>query len=245
MPATEGTSRTLLLRAGDRPASIVALLNASLVLAFATGLFLASRRLSGALTEPLPAVQLLATVSCLAIWALLVGRLAEGRRILVWGTLAALLLFAVGCSFPGSRFIDWLAWLPAFGLVVWPVSARHTGANRRLLPPREEIRLAEQEDYSEDVLQQLTRVRLADGKDAVRGTLLAEFAPGQRQTNLYVGFCPPFELQPSVEVSVEGELEADVKLVQVLHNGAQLEVRLSEPAEEPLAISIELYAVES
>jgi hypothetical protein len=232
------------MRAGDVRAPVSALLNSSLVLALGTGLFLATRRLSGALTEPLPAVQLLATVICLVIWALVVDRLAEGHRVFFWGSLGVLLLFAIGCSFPGRRFIDWLAWLPAFGLVVWRVSARRKAVKSSPLVPREESHLAEQDDHSESVLQQLTRVRLADGKDAVRGTILAEFATGQRQTNLYIGFCPPFELQPSVEVSVEGELEADVKLVQVLHNGAQLEVRLSEPAEEPLAISIEMFAVE-
>ena len=38
------------------------------------------------------------------------------------------------------------------------------------------------------------------------------------------------------------DLEAEVKLAQVLHNGAQLDVRLSEPAEDALAVSIEFFA---
>jgi hypothetical protein len=96
----------------------------------------------------------------------------------------------------------------------------------------------------EHVLQQLTRFRTADGKDAIRGTLSAEFMVGERQTTVYVGFCPPFELLPQVEANANGDFEAEVKLAQVLHNGAQLDVRLSEPAEEAVAVSIEFFASE-
>ena len=77
----------------------------------------------------------------------------------------------------------------------------------------------------------------------LRGTLAAEFAAGERQTTCYIGFCPPFEAMPCVEVNICDELEADLKLTQVLHNGAQIDARLSEPAEEALAIMIEFYAV--
>ena len=45
-------------------------------------------------------------------------------------------------------------------------------------------------------------------------------------------FCPPFELLPQVEANIADDFDATVKVAQVLHNGAQLEVRLSEPAEE-------------
>jgi hypothetical protein len=65
---------------------------------------------------------------------------------------------------------------------------------------------------------------------------------GERQTTLYVAFCPPFELLPTVEANANGDYEADVKLAQVLHNGAQLDVRLSEPADEAVAVSIEFFA---
>jgi uncharacterized protein YpiB (UPF0302 family) len=61
---------------------------------------------------------------------------------------------------------------------------------------------------------------------------------------LYIGFCPPFELLPEVQANVDDELDAELKFAQVLHNGAQLDVRLSEPAEEPLAVSIEFFASE-
>jgi hypothetical protein len=96
---------------------------------------------------------------------------------------------------------------------------------------------------TEQILQQVTRLRTAEGNDAVRATVTAEFAPGERQNTVYVGFCPPFELLPEVEANVADDSEADVKLAQVLHSGAQLEVRLSEPATEPTVVSIELFAI--
>lgn len=95
------------------------------------------------------------------------------------------------------------------------------------------------------LLQQLSRVRTAEGKETIRGTLVAEFEQGERQVTLYVAFCPPFELLPQVEANAADDSEADVKIVQVLHNGAQIDVRLSEPAEELATISIDFYAVES
>ena len=114
---------------------------------------------------------------------------------------------------------------------------------RRSSPRRPRLSIADDAN-PEHVLQQLTRFRTGDGKDAIRGTLAAEFVPGERQTTLYVAFCPPFELLPQVEANANGDYEADVKLAQVLHNGAQLDVRLSEPAEEALSVSIEFFASE-
>jgi hypothetical protein len=94
----------------------------------------------------------------------------------------------------------------------------------------------------EKLLQQTTRIRTADGKEIIRGKVVGEFAPGERQVTLYIVFCPPFELLPQVEATAADEIEATVKLVQVLHNGAQLEVRLPEPAEDRLAVAVEFVA---
>ena len=62
---------------------------------------------------------------------------------------------------------------------------------------------------------------------------------------MYAGFCPPFELLPQIEVNVADDSEADVKLAQVLHNGAQFDVRLGEPAEGAITVTIEFFAVET
>lgn len=241
MQATDGTSRILQLRSNRARWPIVASLAATIVFVLAIGLFMVVRRCAGALSEPLPGPQLLVTAACLLVWALVVTQIADDRRVSFWITLSTLLLFAIGCSFPASRLVDWLAWLPTLGLVIWSPAAaalKQRLTTRPVAPPNEASEKVEQ------VIQQLTRLRMADGKDALRGSLVAEFAPGERQTTMYVGFCPPFEMMPQVDVNVDGELEADIKLVQVLHNGAQLEVRLSEPADDALAVSLELFAVE-
>lgn len=97
---------------------------------------------------------------------------------------------------------------------------------------------------SERVLQQLTRVRTASGQQVIRGTLVAEFAARQRSSILYVAFCPPFELLPEVEANIADESLATVSVEQRLHNGAQLEVKLAEPAEDPFSVSVDFFAAD-
>ena len=97
---------------------------------------------------------------------------------------------------------------------------------------------------TEQVLQQLARIRTAEGNEAVRGTLVAEFAAGQREATLYVAFCPPFERLPDVDAHVADDSTATVRVVQRLHNGAQLDVRLPAPADNSLTVTVEFFAAE-
>jgi hypothetical protein len=217
------------------------LLIASVIFAWAIGLFLLARRVAGALSEP-PPLQLFATVAGLVAWLFIVRILSERHKTLSWATLPTLVLFAVACSTPANRLVDWIAWLPALALVIaWGLVER-----RAKWQPRERMSLAPTKEIAggELVLQQLTRVRTPEGKEAIRGILTASFSPGERQTTVYVGFCPPFEVLPEMEASAESELEADVKLMQVLHNGAQIDVRLGEPAEETIAVAVAILAIE-
>jgi hypothetical protein len=98
---------------------------------------------------------------------------------------------------------------------------------------------------AEVILQHLTRVRLPDGRVEIRGTALAEFRPGDRQTTVYVAFCPPFETLPAIQANIFDDIEAELKVVQLLHNGVQFELRLCEPADEPVALAIEFVVRES
>jgi hypothetical protein len=93
-------------------------------------------------------------------------------------------------------------------------------------------------------LQQITRYRAADGTHAIRGTLLAEFAAGERTATLHVAFCPPFERLPTVEAEALNGCFADVKVAQLLHNGIQIDVRLPEAADEHTTVTVELMACE-
>jgi hypothetical protein len=149
----------------------------------------------------------------------------------------ALILFAVACSYPGTRWIDWVVWGSAIALLgYWSAAVRPT---RRRSPARHGSGADEQ------LLQKLERYRLGDGREAIKGKLVAEFAAGERLASLYVAFCPPFERLPHLDVNVEDHSSANVKLAQLLHHGAQLEVRLPHATDCQQRVSIAFVAVEA
>jgi hypothetical protein len=239
MRATDGIFQLLIERAGGKVWPMPAVVVGSILFVAVLSLFLFVRRATGALTVPLATPQLVATATVMCLWALVVREFTAKRATYFWVSLFTMLLVAIACSFPVARVVDWLVWLPAIGCIaILPL------VTRIQLPISGGSTLSAIADDAipEHVLQQVTRFRTVDGKDAIRGTLAAEFVPGERQTTLYVAFCPPFELLPKVEANANGDYEAEVKLAQVLHNGAQLDVRLSEPADEAVAVSIEFFA---
>jgi hypothetical protein len=100
-------------------------------------------------------------------------------------------------------------------------------------------------EESATLLQQLTRSRAADRSETISGTVVAEFAQGERTTTLHIAFCPPFEVLPRVEAEIAEGPDASVQVTQVLHHGARLDVRLLQPADEAAAVSLEIVAHES
>jgi hypothetical protein len=230
MQATDGISRIYWSEGTARGWPIRQALSASIFAALALGMFLAVRRISGAIIAPLPPLQLTSAATLLLAWAVAVRALVPGQ-LAVWLPAGVLLLVAVACSFPGERAIDWLIWLPVFGAFVASHNANAIAPARRSSPAVE----------VEQMLQQLTRLRTVEGRDVIHGTLVAEFASGEQTATLYVAFCPPFERLPQVEV----ESSADVKVVQALHNGAQLEVRLPRATKVPITVSVELFATDA
>jgi hypothetical protein len=241
MPATDGIFRSMISRAGDKGWPLPAVVAGSIFFVTALSLFLFIRRATGALTAPLATPQLVATAVVMCLWAIVVREFTAKRAAYFWVSMGTMLLVAIACSFPVARVVDWLIWLPAIGCIaVLPLAKRMQLPRSRRGP----LSVIEPDANPEHVLQQLTRFRTADGKDALRGTLYAEFIVGQRQTAVYVGFCPPFELLPQVEANISDDTEADLKLAQVLHNGAQFDVRLNRPAEGAVAVSIEFFASE-
>jgi hypothetical protein len=212
--------------------------------------FLVVRRAAGAIASPLPPLPLVATASLLVVWALLIQlawrspqRVVAGESrspdalFTFWPPLLTILLFAAACSYPGGRWADWLVWPAAIAALVW--SSRAVRPARRSSPAG-----ARDVTGDDQVLQQLTRFRTSEGNEAVRGTVVAEFAAGQRDATLYVAFCPPFERLPDIETDVADGFPVAVKVAQRLHNGTQLDVRLAEPAEESLAVTVVFFAVE-
>jgi hypothetical protein len=245
MRATDGAVRITLL-SGGRQFLTVRVVNASVCGALAVAAFLLARRAVGAFSSSLPVPQLLVTVAAITVWALIVRELSRRTLLFLSLTMVVILLLALACSYPGNRIIDWLAWPTAMFVVVLcppPVRPTHTQPQRVRISTAKltECHAAD----AEHILQEFTRVRAADGHEAIHGTLIGEFGPGERHATLHIAFCPPFEHLPQVEVNVADDSDATVKLTQALCNGARLEVRLPEPASENTSVTIELFASEA
>jgi len=245
MLATDGLRRIALLPGTEYWPAVLRTAIVSLAFALLVGTFLLLRRATGALGAPLPVPQLVATAAVLVAWAVLVRAILRraAPRALAWVPLGVLLLFAAACSYPAVRLVDWLVWLPAIALFLLADPLERSGVLRRAESGERgapaKIGAARE---AETITQQVTRYRSLTGQVVVRGLLLAEFVPGERNKTLYVGFCPPFERLPDVEARIAEGASATVKVVQVLHNGVQLEVRLSKSGDMPRCVRVELLA---
>ena len=92
------------------------------------------------------------------------------------------------------------------------------------------------------VLQRFERCEV-DGIDCLRGTLTLTVPQGARAAHGHVGFCPSFRLMPQVDVTTSYDgVEALVTAAEVVPWGARIECRLDEPAEEPVAIPVDVVA---
>ncbi len=217
----------------------------------ALGALLAARRLAGAFDAALPAPQLLAV-------AMIAGVASIGGRQL-WRQISdpitgpvprpielfvglsgavSLLLLALGCS--AGRAGEWLLWLPL--LIADQASAWAFFKSARRVPSRATAPPLNVDTDDDCVLQQLVRVRDADGVEVVRGSLRADFIPGQRHATLHVGFCPPLASLPEVAAEPADGPDATVKVVQAFAHGARLEVRLAKAAAAPCHVLIDLSA---
>jgi hypothetical protein len=93
------------------------------------------------------------------------------------------------------------------------------------------------------LVQRLERYEAADGRDCLRGRVCLSLAAGSRGTHAHVGFCPAFAATPTVSVSTEYDgVEAVVTAAEILPWGVRIDCRLSEPADEPLEIPVDVAA---
>lgn len=229
MLATDGTWRLPERVARARRTPLEHALAASIVLLLLVAAFLLGRRLGGALAGPLPSLPLVATAVALLAWAAAVRSYFRCGRS---GAMVAAVvtLFAIACSYPFERTVDWLVWLPAILAL-------------GLIPARRNSSAGSSSDKATGlVLQQLTRSRSADGVETIRGELVAEFAPGDRIAILHVAFCPPFERLPAVAAKRTSGPACEIRIAQILHQGARLEVRLTRASTCARSATIEFSA---
>ncbi len=94
----------------------------------------------------------------------------------------------------------------------------------------------------EHLLQRLDRLRQPDGVELLSGLLRVELVAGQRSTSVHVPFCPPFLHAPQLDVQqIEGPA-CRLKTAQNLPFGSRIDVKLSQPAEEPTAVVLRITA---
>jgi hypothetical protein len=173
---------------------------------------------------------------CVLLVALII-RLRLHFAPIAWLAPFALALFAIACSFPGGRAIDWIVWLTVaavYGLVPMTPARRSSPAAWRATDVESEV-----------LLQQVSRSRTAEGADLVHGTLVAVFTPGERTATLHVAFCPPFEFLPTVDAEPVDGPDCSVKVEQILHQGARLEVRLARAGTTYERVTVEFIARDS
>jgi hypothetical protein len=208
-------------------------------------LLLVVRRVAGGITEDLPLATLATTA--LAALAIVTGTRMAWRRTFLegtevdatigWAGSAAMVLLAIGVSFPAQRAEDWIVWLPV--LVVDQL------VRRRVFEVRDEIEeetvaAKPQARLQAGQVQQIVRSRDASGVETVHATLRADFVSGQRTATVYVGFCPPLAGRP--EITIESESGAEFKVVQAFSHGARIDVRLASTAVETLSVVLNVTA---
>ncbi len=245
------------------------LTGSALALLVMLGLLLAVRRLAVAHAAPLPLLATLATAIVVTTIALLLRSVSRGSfasKITEWTPTFAIGVWAVACSFPGSQVGGWVIWALAvcgdlFAKKRLAQCARPAAAlvtDQATLSPVAGVPAIPAELESgppnplandpcgagETVLQNILRIRDETGQEYVYATLRGNFEPGTRTVMLYVGFCPPFRSLPQVEAEVIDGVPAVAKVIQSLHNGAQIEVDLDDPSLEPAHVMVEVAAFE-
>ncbi len=231
--------------------------------------FVVARRFAGALENP-PGLPALLTTGAAIAAATAAGRslwrgAPPGRqgRWMAWATrispsLAAVALagtLSLSTTPPAGLVALWLLLIVEEGCTWWrgspaamfkatfkSTSPPETPA--ALLPPLVAAVSSEPgaTHVLDDVVQQWTRCRAADGSDVVTGWMRADFASGQRTTAAHVAFCPPFAEMPQLSFEQHTGPRARIKLAQLYPYGARLDVKLVEAHDQAVTLLLRLTA---
>jgi hypothetical protein len=94
----------------------------------------------------------------------------------------------------------------------------------------------------QDIVQQFIRRREPDGGEWVTGAVRVAFETGQKTAHAHVAFCPPFLTTPSCDAEPVSGPDAELKVAQVLPQGARFDARLDEVPHEPVYLLVEFAA---
>lgn len=99
------------------------------------------------------------------------------------------------------------------------------------------------EEGAANIVQQLTRRSDSNGIESINGFLRGTFAADERSLNLHVGFCPPLEHRPHLEVIQVAGPEATIKIGESQTYGARLELRLQRSSHDPVDVTVHFNAI--
>jgi hypothetical protein len=223
----------------------------------AAAVFVASRRLAGAMETALGPFALLAAGLFLAGLVRGVHDSGQAGRFHALDAVIGLaaMVIAGSLSVPGSNTLALLGlWALIAGGELWvwqsvwaarrsPRAGQPSGQSDALPAPSgsldEDMECAEPEA---DVLQQFTLRTLAEGGQELSGWLRMPLAAGQRTGSLHVAFCPPFGQIPQVQAEAVSGPDCRIKPAQVLPYGARLDVKLDAPAHQDESVLLWFFA---
>jgi hypothetical protein len=243
--ALAGTTPQIRLLTADVLRNLTTALNALLLL---LALVVVERRSAGAFEQPLDGVLLVSAVLVAVALAAVVrlpllghGPWSRGEGVRLAAPSIALLLLGWSLSLPSTSLVSCLLlWTLILGeeAWLWQQVFHPLKLSAEFLPGRLRLgrsgKLSPRAIEQDQVTQQLTRLRAADGSDVLQGWLRAPLAAGQRTAHLHVAFCPPFATSPRLEFAQTGGPAARIKQGQLLAYGVRLDVKLS-PTDENLS----------
>lgn len=201
--------------------------------------------------------------SVLALFAVTLPGSSLWAACLAWSVLIAGCAVLLRDSFvPGSplatpqvagrRLFGWRVWLdertridsphPSTGL---PESTDKSGPTAIRPACEAAVASPSSEDEADRFSRQISRGVDEDGRDLLSGWIRLSFAADQRTEVGHVEFCPPFPGAARAEAWCEDDPDAQVKIIQQMHHGMVLEMRLGErPSEgEQRMVAFQVVAV--
>ena len=186
-------------------------------LLLAIALLLAWRRLAGALGHPLGSPTLI-LVGVVAAGVAAAARAASPGRLAQWLISPALILLGLSLS-SGSRPAGLLAfWMLVAAEELWGWLWLR---RRRNHPRSQPSRVACPRDAlpPDNLLQQFTLSREADGRQRLDGWVRVCLAVGQRTDAVHVAFCPPFPRTPELSWEQVAGPAARIQTAQLVPYG--------------------------
>ncbi len=211
---------------------------------------LLTRRLGGALQNPLPPLTLVAAISVTAGIALVVNLLAQcfvehrsSQIVLRWIATICLALIALSVTVPRSAapavIIAWFLVVSSEILIWRPRSKTAVRLNRNqtgeaqaalvqqsALPTVSEPALGESPTL--ESTQQLNYCTV-DGRQVVEGWFQIALAANQRVGTAHLAFCPAFDRGPQVDAECTSDVACTIQPALVLPWGIRWEIKLDAP----------------